>query len=69
MRYVEARLEEHDREEAYRIYVAKSLQLAPQSKHLTISYDEMINPKKKVDTRTGEQIVADTIKNAGLTFG
>jgi hypothetical protein len=68
MRYVEARIDEHNREEAYRIYVAKSLQLAPQSKYITASLEEVLNPKK-VDTRSGEQIVADTILGAGLKFG
>ena len=68
LRYVEARLDEHDREEAYRIYVTKSLQLAPQNKYVTVSFEECLKPRK-VETRSGEQIAADIIKHAGLNFG
>lgn len=68
MRYVEARIEEYNREEAYRIYVTKSLQLAPQNKFMKKSYDELLKPHK-VDTRSGDEIVADIIKSAGLKFG
>ena len=70
MRYVEARIDEYNREEAYRIYVTKSLQLAPQSKHLQVSYLDILNPQKiKVDDRSGDEIVADVMKSAGLKFG
>ena len=68
MRYVEARIEENNRDEAYRIYVSKSLQLIPQNKTLKIDYLDLLNPKK-VETRTGEEIAMDVIKNAGLKFG
>lgn len=68
MRYVEARLDEYQREQAYRVYVTKSLQLAPQSQYISVSYDDVIHPKP-VDTRTGDEIVADVMRNAGLRFG
>lgn len=67
MRYVEARFDEYQREKAYRIYVTKSLQLIPQSKYITKSFEETMNPKK-VDTRSGDQIVMDVMKLAGLKF-
>ena len=67
MRYVEARLDECQREETYRIYVTKSLQLFPQNKYLQSSYQDIINPKPR-DNRTGDEIVADIMKRAGLTF-
>lgn len=65
MRYVLARLEENNREEAYRIFVTKSLQLIPQNKYLTMDYVDTIKPKK-IDNKTGNEIVIDTIKKAGL---
>lgn len=67
MRYVEARITEYSREEAYRIYITKSLQLIPQSKYLTLDFKDAITPKK-VDTRSGEQIALDIMKAAGLSF-
>ena len=68
MRYVEARLEQNNRDEAYRIYVTQSLQLSPQNKALKIDYLEMLEPKE-VDTRTGDEIALDVIAKAGLNFG
>jgi len=67
MRYVEARLNESNREEAYRIYVTKTLQLIPQSKHLKCNYTDLLKPKK-VDKRSGEEILIDVMRNAGLKF-
>ena len=63
-----ARYEEYDRERAYRIYVTKSLQLIPQNKYITVEFAEALNPHD-TDNRSGEEIVIDVIKNAGLTFG
>lgn len=69
MRYVEARIDDFNREEAYRIYVSKSLQLIPQNKCLQKSYSEIINESKRErDTRSGDEIVADIMLNAGLRF-
>ena len=67
MRYVEARFNEYNREEAYRIYVSKSLQLIPQSKHLKCDYLDLIDPKE-VDNRSGDEIAFDIISRAGLKF-
>lgn len=63
-----ARYEEYDRERAYRIYVTKSLQLIPQNKYITVEFAEALNPNN-IEDRSGEEIVIDVIKNAGLTFG
>ena len=60
-------MEQNSREEAYRIYVTKSLQLIPQNGFLSTSYIDFLNPKK-VDERNGDEIVADTMKLAGLKF-
>lgn len=68
MRYVEARIDEYHREEAYRIYVTKSLQLAPQNKYVRMSYNEALKPQK-VDNRGGDEIAMDIISRAGLKFG
>lgn len=68
MRYVEARIDEYNREEAYRIYVTKSLQLVPQNSYITTPFTDILEPKK-VDNRTGEEIVTDVMKHAGLKFG
>ena len=69
MRYVDARLDEYTREEAYRFYVTRSLQLAPQQKHLIDSFMDILKNTKKVDTRSGDEIAADVISRAGLSFG
>ena len=68
MRYVEARLDEFDRDEAYRLYVTRSLQLAPQGKNIVPTYMEVLEPKK-VDVRSGDEIVVDIMSRAGLSFG
>ena len=68
MRYVEARIDDYTREEAYRIYVTRSLQLAPQNKYLNKSYIEILN-LGKIDTRSGAEIALDVLKRAGLTMG
>ena len=68
MRYVEARFDEYQREEAYRSYVTRSLQLIPQNKFITIDYADIMRPKK-IDARTGDEIVLDTMRLAGLKFG
>jgi len=68
MRYVEARIEEDSREEAYRIFVTKSLQLIPQSMYLTTNFEDILNPQA-VDIRTGDEIAVDVMNAAGLSFG
>lgn len=68
MRYVEARIIEYVREETYRIYVTRSLQLAPQGKNIMPTYSEVLN-KSKDDERTGDEVVLDIMARAGLKFG
>ena len=60
-------MEEFNREETYRFYVAKSLQIAPQGKSLVKSYQEILNPVPE-DIRTGDEIVEDVMKRAGLSY-
>ena len=53
---------------AYRVYVTDCLKLIAENTgniSLKLRYYDIINPKK-TDTRTGDEIVADIIKRAGL---
>ena len=69
MRYVEARIDEYNREEAYRIYISKCLQLVPQQKYVQSSYTDILKSMyEKPETRTGDEIVTDIMKRAGLKF-
>lgn len=68
MRYVEARIDDFNREEAYRFYVTKSLQLVPQNKYISTSYEDVLKPKK-IDNRSGDEIAIDIMERAGLKFG
>ena len=52
---MKARIEEYNREEAYRIFVTDSLRFAPQGKILNKSYVELLKPQK-AETRTGKEI-------------
>lgn len=69
MRYVEARAEEDDREQTYRIYISRSLQLIPQNKCLVKSYIDYLNfDPASVDTRSSAEIASDIMLRAGLHF-
>lgn len=68
MRYVKARLEQEQREMAYRLYVTDSLQNIPQQKFMTKRFADVIINKPE-DTRTGDEIAAEVIAKAGLTLG
>lgn len=67
MRYVEARITEYVRDEAYRIYVTRSLQLAPQGKSIVPTYSDMLKPQQ--EEVNGDDIVLDIMARAGLKFG
>lgn len=54
MRYVKSRLTLYDREEAYRIYVTKALQLFGK---LNISYVDMLNRKPLEKEESGEEVI------------
>ena len=60
-------MDEHNREEAYRIYISKSLQLNPQNKWLEKDFYSLLNPKAE-DDRTSNEIALDVMKRAGLHF-
>ena len=72
MRYATARFNQHQRDLAYRIYVADCLRMATentakmsQGSYTAARFYDIINPKP-VDNRTGEEIAADIIKRAGI---
>lgn len=53
---------------AYRFYIADSLMVLPQHGHMTRHLREIYYKPKVVDNRSGDQIVVDVMKNAGLHF-
>ena len=72
MRYALARYNQHQRDLAYRIYVADCLRMVAentarlsQGTYTEARFYDIINPKP-VDNRTGEEIAADIIKLAGI---
>ena len=72
MRYAMARFNQHQRDLAYRIYVADCLRIISENtakmvdgSYITAKFADIINPKP-VDNRTGEEIAADIIKLAGI---
>lgn len=66
MRYVEARLEQYCRDETYRIYIADTLYYQGQGQHITARYGQLFDQAQVQDSRTGDEIAADTIMGAGL---
>lgn len=70
MRYVKARVDEHNRDEAYRLFVTENLRLAPQQKYMRYNWvdflKEINNPTLQ---KTCEEIVVDVMIKAGLKFG
>lgn len=59
---------QQSKDTAYRVYVTDCLKLIAENTgniSLKLRYYDIIQPKK-ADTRTGDEIVADIIKRAGL---
>lgn len=63
-----ARLEESDRDMAYRFYITDALQNIPQNKYNVKRFYDIINPKPE-DNRSGDEIAVDVISKLGLSFG
>lgn len=61
---MEARINEYNREETYRIFVTESLRFAPQNKFLNISYFELLKPQK-AETMTGKEISEKVAEKLG----
>ena len=58
-------MKEHQKEEAYRVYVTDTLYYQADNKRLITRYYDVIN--HKVDNRSAEEIIKTTIAKAGLT--
>lgn len=59
------------RDEAYRTYITKSLQLVPQNKYITTPYLDLIDgarEKGKKPELSGDEIAEDVMARAGLHF-
>lgn len=61
-------------QDAYKTYLAECMRMVTENtakfaggRYMSISFGEMLHPKP-IDTRTGDEIVADIIKGAGLTI-
>ena len=72
MRYVTTRYQSQQRDLIYRIYVTNCLRIMTENtakqaggNYMTDEYTDLIHPKKK-DNRTGNEIAADVIRNAGI---
>ena len=61
---MEARINEYNREETYRIFVTESLRFAPQDKVLNKSYLELLKPQK-IETRSGIEIAEEVAEKLG----
>lgn len=61
-----ARFEQEARETAYRVYVTDSIFYQAQEKRLTTRFADVFLPKEETAEQTGEEIVADVIRRAGL---
>ena len=69
LRYVDARLEESNREYTYRFFISESLRLAPQNQYISKSLAEVyIYGFDKEDTRSGDEIVEDILLRGDLTL-
>ncbi|MBO5969489.1 MAG: hypothetical protein J6S14_13430 [Clostridia bacterium] len=67
-----ARFNQHQREMAYRFYVADCLRIITENTaksvggaYVTVKFSDVIDPKP-ADTRTGAEIAADVINRAGI---
>lgn len=64
-------MESFRRDETYRIYVTRSLQLIPQNKYVKLSYSDLASNSKGRNEKpalSGDEIVKDIMGRAGLRF-
>lgn len=64
MCYLIARFKQHQKDEAYRIYVTDSMFYQSDNKRLNTRYYDLIN--KKAETRSANEIISDVLNKAGL---
>lgn len=60
-----ARYTASQRERLYRSYVCASLQSIPQSKYISVSYEDMLKPAPTAD---GSEVAAEFMKRHKLKF-
>lgn len=64
-----ARLEQDAVDTVYKTYVTRSLQLIPEHKQITISFNDMIDFDKQMATvEDANEVAQDVIRKAGLTI-
>jgi hypothetical protein len=61
-------LDESKRDLAYRFYVTDALQNIPQNRYNPKRFYDILYPRPE-DDRSGDEIAAEVIRNAGLHFG
>ena len=67
MRYAEAKVKERQELAVYRIFVTDALNNIPQQRFSKLRYADIISGRGITkDTRTGDEIAADVIKNLQL---
>jgi hypothetical protein len=56
-------------EETYRVYLTDSIYYYAHNQVVNVRYADLINPKKtKQRKKTGDEVVADLVKNAGIVL-
>ena len=68
MRYIEARIDDFKRDEMYRIFVSESMRIAPQGKWISLTWSDFVNNKEE-EPVDAEELIAEVMQNAGLSFG
>lgn len=66
MRYVHARIEQDLEEYTYRLYMSDTVNGIGQGKYSKYRWADFIKPK--TDNRSGNEIVMDVMRQAGLEF-
>lgn len=66
IRYATERVRRDQEAEAYRLYIAESLRLAPQMKYMATGWNELVSRRAEQDGRSGDEIAIDVIQRAGL---
>lgn len=63
-----AKLEEHERDKAYRFYIADTLRLQAESKYISKPFSEILKElDMPVDNRTNEEIIDDSLNRLNIT--
>ena len=73
LRYVHAKIAEDEEQHSFRLYVTDTLMMVAENtarfnggNYMNLHWSELLN--RKVDLRTGDEIVMDVMRDAGLSF-